>query len=74
MPATCPDVDLGMGDEHKSQGEKPRSKKRASKSATKAHQPVGIRPAAKKIGESDDNLKKRGEWFRRRTTWDKDHG
>jgi len=50
------------------------SKKRASKSATKDRPPVRIRPAAKKIGESADNLKQRAEWFRRRTTDDKAQG
>jgi hypothetical protein len=30
--------------------------------------PIAIRPVPKKIGEDDDNLKRRGEWFRRRIT------
>jgi hypothetical protein len=30
--------------------------------------PPAIRPVAKKIGEGDDNLKRRSEWFRRRTS------
>ena len=34
--------------------------------------PVAIRRVPKKIGEGDDNLKRRGEWFRKRTTPDTD--
>lgn len=28
---------------------------------------TSIRPVTEKIGESDDNLRSRGEWYRRRT-------
>ena len=47
----------------KPKGEKPGAEKpEAEKPA-----PVKIRSVPKKIGEADDNLKRRSEWFRRRT-------
>jgi len=63
-----------MDEEQKSPPRKPGAKKRASKSASKAREPVSIRPTARKIGESDDNLSRRAEWFRRRTIGDKEPG
>ena len=37
-------------------------------------QPVDIRPVQKKVGEDDDNLKRREKWFRRRTGSPDDQG
>ena len=34
---------------------------------TRDRQPVPIKPVSKRIGESDDNLDRRAEWFRRRS-------
>lgn len=63
-----------MDDEEQSRLRKPTGKTPASKSATKAHPPVSIRPVPRKIGESHDNLEQRAEWFRRRTVADKKPG
>ena len=73
MVSVSPGVDLDMDDEQ-SPRQKRGSKKAAKKLATSADRPVSIRPVAKKVGESDDSLQQRAEWFRRRTTDGKNHG
>lgn len=60
--------------QQKSLRRKPGPKKPAKTTLATSHQPVDIRPATKKIGESDDNLEQRAKWFRQRTADDKDQG
>jgi len=54
--------------------QKPLRKDASRDDDDKEQRPVTIRPAAKRVGEGDDNLKRREEWFRRRTTQNDDQG
>ena len=54
-------------DESPQRRRRPKPSKQPADKKTEEPPPVSIRSVAKKIGESDDNLKSREEWFRRRT-------
>jgi hypothetical protein len=45
-----------------------KSLKREDRSGKSKHGPARPAPVPKKIGEEEENLRRRGEWFRRRST------
>ncbi len=62
------DDEREQANEHHENGEDERDEKGGGEEDTdEKDRKQGVKPARKKIGETPDNLRRRGEWFRRRT-------